>query len=193
MNLHLNQTLADQYRSPSQRIRVLTEHWFENEVYCPNCGYLPINLYENNRPVADFYCQRCDEDYELKSKRNAMGTKIVDGAYCTMLERLTCSRNPNLFLLNYDFSNYKVANLFVIPKHFFVPEIIERRKPLAINARRAGWVGCNILLDGIPQSGKIFLVKTGRTEPKVKVLEEWKKHFFFGKRRKSQRKGGCWM
>jgi len=26
-----------------------------------------------------------------------------------------------------------------------VPEIIERRKPLAITARRAGWIGCNIL------------------------------------------------
>ncbi|SRR6266436_6271728 len=34
-----------------------------------------------------------------------------------------------------------VGNLFIVPKHFFVREIIEERKPLAVTARRAGWVG----------------------------------------------------
>jgi type II restriction enzyme len=66
----------------------------------------------------------------------------------------------------------------VIPKHFFVPEIIEKRKPLTETARRAGWVGSNILLQKVPQAGKIFLVRQGQIESKDKVLTEWKKTLF---------------
>lgn len=42
---------------------------------------------------------------------------------------------------------------------FFVPQIIEKRKPLANNARRAGWEGCNILLGMIPNFAKIPIIK----------------------------------
>jgi type II restriction enzyme len=97
MNLSFETKLADKYTSQSQKIRVLTEHWVDNQVYCPNCGHLEINKYGNNRPVADFFCSNCREDYELKSKKEAVGTKIVDGAYRTMIERLQDSHNPNLF------------------------------------------------------------------------------------------------
>ena len=39
--------------------------------------------------------------------------------------------NPNLImLLNYNLSS-GVSNLFVVPKQFFVKDVIERRKPLA--------------------------------------------------------------
>lgn len=37
----------------------------------------------------------------------------------------------------------------MVPKYFFSPEIIEKRKPLADTAKRAGWIGCNILLNRI--------------------------------------------
>ena len=97
MNLSFETKLADKYTSQSQKIRVLTEQWVDNQVYCPNCGNLEINKYGNNRPVADFFCSNCREDYELKSKKEAVGTKIVDGAYRTMIERLQDSHNPNLF------------------------------------------------------------------------------------------------
>jgi len=48
----------------------------------------------------------------------------------------------------------------VVPKHFFVRAIIERRNPLAATARRAGWIGSNILLDQVPDAGKIFWFRT---------------------------------
>jgi len=66
----------------------------------------------------------------------------------------------------------------VIPKHFFIPEIIEKRKPLAPRARRVGWIGCNILLETIPNSGKIFYIKEGKQQSKDKILEEWNKTNF---------------
>src|SRR6056297_1215090 len=102
MKLTLNQKLAQNYTSASQKMRILTEAWVDNSVYCPNCGHLEIEDYPNNKPVADFFCTNCKEDYELKSKRTTIGTKIVDGAYSTMIERLQSDNNPNFFLLNYD-------------------------------------------------------------------------------------------
>ncbi|MBU1247007.1 restriction endonuclease [Patescibacteria group bacterium] len=189
MKLTFDLQLASIYNSQSQKARVLTEQWVGNEIFCPNCGNLNIDKYPNNRSVADFYCPNCKEDYELKSKQDGVGTRIVDGAYRTMIERLQSSNNPNFFLLNYDLQNFEVKNFFVIPKHFFTPEIIERRKPLSSTARRAGWVGCHILLQSIPQTGKIFFVRDKQVESKEKVLAEWKKTLFLREEKEIKAKG----
>ncbi len=189
MNLTFNTKLSEGYTSASQKIRVLTESWVDKSVYCPNCGHLKIDSYPNNKPVADFYCINCKEDYELKSKKESIGAKIVDGAYSTMIERLQSTNNPNLFLLNYNLEDYSIKNFFVIPKHFFIPSIIEKRKPLSQTARRAGWVGCNILLQSIPQSGKIFYVRNGQVESKESVLSEWKKTLFLREEKEIASKG----
>ncbi|MDD2567465.1 MAG: DpnI domain-containing protein [Thiovulaceae bacterium] len=188
MNLNLFSSKADIYTSNSQKIRVLSETWVNEFIYCPSCGS-SISEYENNKPVADFFCPTCHEDYELKSKKDAIGKKIVDGAYATMIERLQSDSNPNFFFLNYNAKTYNVANFMVIPKHFFIPEIIEKRKPLALHAKRAGWVGCNILLETIPKSGKIFYIKDSKVQSKDKILEEWNKTSFLQKSFNFQAKG----
>jgi type II restriction enzyme len=128
--------------------------------------------------VADFFCPSCSEEYELKSQKTKFAAKVVDGAFRTMIERLSSDNNPNLLLLNYDLAKRSVANALIVPKHFFVQEIIEKRKPLAATARRAGWVGCNILLNQIPESGKIFFVRNGVPEPKKAVLAKWQQTLF---------------
>jgi type II restriction enzyme len=71
-----------------------------------------------------------------------------------------------------------VVNLLIVPKHFFVREIIEERKPLAATARRAGWIGSYILLNQVPTSGKIYIIRNGLLQPKEAVLAEWKKTLF---------------
>ena len=177
MSINLSSAVADKYNSSSQKIRVLSEKWVNEHIYCPSCGN-NVSKYENNKPVADFYCSKCNEDYELKSKRNKIGKKIVDGAYSTMIKRLQSATNPNFFFLNYDKNSLNVINFMVIPKHFFIPEIIEKRKPLSPTTRRAGWVGCNILLETIPQSGKIFYIRNGKKESKNKIMDDWAKTSF---------------
>jgi len=189
MKLVFDEQLVINYKSASQKARILTEHWVDESVFCPNCGCLKIDKYPNNQPVADFFCLNCKEDYELKSKQNNIGTKILDGSYRTKMERLCSNSNPNLFVLNYHLQSLSVLNFFVIPKHFFVPEIIEKRKPLAASARRAGWIGSNILLQKVPQVGKIFLVRQGKIEPKEKVLKEWKKTLFLREEKEISAKG----
>ncbi len=188
MDPYLNPKIAAEYKSPSQKARVLTESWVASNIYCPACG-IDVKKYESNRPVADFYCAKCVEEYELKSKANVIDSKIVDGAYKTMLERLASSSVPSLFLLSYSPRDYSVLDFFTIPKHFFVSSIIERRPPLSPNARRPRWVGCNILLGGIPNSGRIFYIKNRRVEAKNAVLGAWKKTLFLRDEKVTLNKG----
>lgn len=175
--MRLPSELAQEYSSKSQKIRVLTEYWVNHVIFCPNCG-MNLTQFESNQPVADFYCGKCAEEYELKSKNGRLGKKIMDGAYDTMIERLQANNYPNFFFLTYDKSSYTISNFLVIPKYFFVTDMIEKRKPLSTTAKRAGWVGCNIVIDGIPELGKIFYVQNGIPKSKFEVLEKWEKTTF---------------
>lgn len=116
----------------------------------------------------------CGEIFELKSKKGNIGKKINDGAYSTMLERITSITNPGLLVLQYS-SDYIVTDLILVPKFFFVPQIIEKRKPLASSARRAGWTGCNILYSKIPQQGKISIIENGIIKSTSEVVEKYNK------------------
>lgn len=178
MNLKFNLKLADSYTSNSQIARVLTENWVKENSYCPNCGKEQINEYPNNQAVADFFCGVCNEDFELKSKNGNLGNKIVDGAYISMIERINSVNNPNFFFLTYRKTDWFVNDFLIIPKHFFQTEIIEKRKPLGENARRAGWTGCNIDLQRIPELGRIFFVKNSVVVDRKNVLETWSKTVF---------------
>src|SRR5215208_2228130 len=166
------------YTSGSQSARAWTERWVREWVYCPNCGGAKITPFPNNSPVADFFFVSCSEEYELKSQKTKFGNKVLDGAFQAKCDRLAASNNPNLFLLNYNLKELAVVNLLIVPKHFFVRDIIQERKPLALTARRAGWIGSHILLDRIPASGKIHIIRNGLLQPKELVLAEWKKTLF---------------
>lgn len=63
-----------------------------------------------------------------------------------------------------------MQDLVFVPKHFFVPDIIEKRKPLSPNTRRAGWVGCNINLSKIPEQGRITIIANGFAENAESVI-----------------------
>lgn len=177
MKLGFEETQSS-YTSGAQNARLWTERWVRDWVFCFNCGANKVQQYPANKPVADFFCEVCNEEYELKSQKNKFGKKVVDGAFSSMCARLQSLNNPNLLLLNYDVTKHTVTNLLVVPKHLFVKNIIEERKPLAHTARRAGWVGCNILLDKIPSFGKIFVIKNGKILPKETVRHQWQQTLF---------------
>ena len=171
MDLFFDQTLVRRYHNPSQAARVLTETWAEFNMYCPRCGYPRLTHFENNREVADFFCSDCKNEYELKSKNGAIGRRISDGAYETFIQRITSANNPDFLVLSYDLEALRVNNLWVIPKHFFTPSIVEKRKPLRANARRAGWVGCSILFDQVPIQGRIGVIRNGTPVNKDDVMK----------------------
>lgn len=175
VSLQMDSSLAQKYTSASQKTRVVTETWVGKNMFCPRCGNLHINHYINNKPVADFYCLRCENQFELKSKDGDSLEKISNGAYSTMIDRITGMNNPDFFFMSYSKANWTVKDFFFIPKHFFTPEIIEKRKPLALTARRAGWVGCNILLSKIPNAGRIRIIENGVLLDRRSIVERVKK------------------
>lgn len=188
MRLAFDDKLTTKYTSKSQKIRVLSEAWVLKKIYCPNCGE-SILQYENNRPVADFHCSKCLEDFELKSKQGKFSKKVSAGAYSKMIERINSAQRPNFFFMAYFLKLLNVTDFFVVPKHFFVPEIIEERKPLAKTARRAGWVGSNILFSRIPKAGQIFYVENGNVVDKRIVLDKWQRTVFLKQVKQTEAKG----
>lgn len=178
MTLNFDPEKAQIYASWSQKIRVMSEFWFSETQFCPACGCYSIKRYENNRPVADFFCENCSEQFELKSKSGRIGRKVADGAYRTMIDRINGSTNPNFIFLCYDRSSLSVTDLELVPAHFFSTQVIERRKPLGASARRAGWEGCNILMDSLPISGRIALVKDSCVKKRPDFLQAWQRTIF---------------
>ncbi|MGD9966717.1 MAG: DpnI domain-containing protein [Hyphomonadaceae bacterium] len=175
------------YEAQTHNARFWSEGWVSRQLYCLNCGAERLERLPNNTPVGDFVCQSCSEQYELKSKAGRLAKSVPDGAYQTMLQRLNSQENPSLILLGYDRDRRRVSNLAVIPKHFFIPSLIQKRKPLADTARRAGWIGCNILVDRVPEAGRVIVVKDGVTLPREQVLETWRRTCFLRDERASAR------
>lgn len=176
MNLQFNTSLAEGYKSASQIARVLTEDWLAHNMYCPICGELTIRRAEPNAPVKDFVCNNCKSQYELKSKKNdsdRFQSTVADGVYGTMIDRITSLDNPSFFFMHYN--RYEVNNLIIVPKCFFTPDIIEKRNALSNNARRAGWEGCNILMQRIPATAKIPIILNGVTMPVADVISKYKR------------------
>ena len=177
MNLHLDSGLIEGYNSNSQKARILTESWVAANLYCPVCGNQEISHFPNNMEVADFFCSVCGEQYELKSKNGKLGHKVADGAYAAFVQRITDSTSPDFFFMSYNMQDMMVHHLSFVPKFFFVPSIAEKRKPLGPNARRAGWIGCNILYDEIPLQGRIPIIQDMRVIDKTIVQENVKRAF----------------
>ncbi|MEZ5947324.1 MAG: DpnI domain-containing protein [Hyphomonas sp.] len=166
------------FASPSQNARAMTEDWARHSLFCPSCSSESLSAFPANRPVADLFCEKCEEEFELKSQSRPFGRKVVDGAYGTMVERLQAANNPSLILLHYHRQDAIVENVLLIPKFHFSLRAIEKRKPLAPTARRAGWVGCNILLDQIPGVGKIPIMTDGKFAPSEIVRRTWQSTAF---------------
>ncbi len=174
MNFHFDESLAAGYKSTAQRIRVMSEGWVAQNIFCPCCGNSHVSKIRANAPVADFYCDGCGEIFELKSHQGEFGKKIIDGAYDTMIQRIKGLRNPDLFLLNYA-DSLEVTDFTVIPKFFFAPQVIQKRKPLSEKAARAGWVGCNILFSEIPFQARISIISQQRIRSEDDVVSQYRR------------------
>ena len=147
-------------------------------MYCPICGELSIRRAEPNAPVKDYVCEHCKSQYELKSKNSdsdSFQATVVDGVYRTMIQRITSLDNPSFFFMHYD--RYVVNNLVIVPKCFFTPSVIEKRKALANTCRRAGWEGCNILMREIPTTAKIPIIRNGVVRPVQEVVSHYHRVF----------------
>lgn len=175
MDLSMAGEIALAYRSASQRTRVVTESWGENNLYCPNCPSPQLARLKHNTKASDFCCPRCGFWYQLKGQQSRILSQIVDGAFSAMTEAIRNDRTPNFFFMQYELLSWSVKNLLLIPSFAFPISAIVRRNPLSATARRAGWVGCNIALNRIPEDARIHVVTERRIAPAEQVRAKFQR------------------
>jgi len=178
MDLTFDRSLAEDYKSPSQIARVLTESWFENEMYCLNCTSNSLKKLPDNTKVKDFLCPDCQQSYQLKAKSSKFGNKVANSAYEPKVKRIKKGKSPNWAFLEYGRDEYIVENLMIVPSYFMTLDTVEARKPLSEDARRSGWVGSNILLNELPDEARLYVVRDGEVIDRNDVRNSWKKFDF---------------
>lgn len=161
MDLAMPGELGTAYTSFSQKARAITEGWGKNELFCPNCSSDRLDPLPNNAKAADYSCPQCKVRTQLKGKAGKFGRRISDGEYKTFLGELRAGRTPDLLLVEYHRASWTVSGAVLVPRFALTESAIIARKPLSAKARRAGWQGCNISLDNVPQLARISLVADG--------------------------------
>ncbi len=168
----MNSTLAGAYKSRSQIARIVTEDWALHEMYCAACDSDKLRALKNNARAADYECPRCGARFQLKSGAGWSERSIPDAGYDAMIEAIRGNRVPNLLVMQYS-ADWRVRNLLLIPSFFFTSSAIRRRRPLGPYARRAGWIGCNIVLSAIAREGKLPVVSDGVARPARSVRSDY--------------------
>jgi type II restriction enzyme len=165
----------DRYKSASQRARIGTEAWGALNFFCSACQSPKLDIAPRNAAALDYTCPQCASRYQLKSQSKPFGTRILDSAYSEMRRAILTDRTPNLYILHYDLTKWAVRTVILIPHFAFALSAIECRNPLAVTARRAGWVGCNILLNKIPQDARISIVEAVNFRPASAVRADFRR------------------
>ena len=178
MNLLLNPATAEGYQSASQVARRLTEEWATDNLYCIACPSDRVLCEPANTPVRDFACPNCGANYQLKSKNGAFGQVVQNSAYDPKMAAIADGRVPHYAFLQYTRATWSVTDLFVVPAHFISSAVIQQRRPLSNKARRAGWVGSNILLGQLPFDARIGVVSKGFAREPTLVRQDWNRYSF---------------
>jgi type II restriction enzyme len=92
-----------------------------------------------------------------------------------MMRAIEEGKTPNLFVMHYEPDAWSVRNVILVPSFAFSRSAIEKRPPLSPEARRAGWVGCNILLENIPDDARIPIITDGVSSDARKVRRQYAK------------------
>jgi type II restriction enzyme len=92
-----------------------------------------------------------------------------------MLASVRQNTAPNVVILNYS-DDWAIRNLILVPSLFFTQSVLEQRPPLSAQAKRAGWIGCNILLANVPAEGKIPLIHDSNIVPPAVVRARYKRY-----------------
>lgn len=160
------------YKSASQKARVFTETWTSDNLQCPSCGETLILLPANSR-TSDLRCQSCGETYQLKSQSKPFGKRILGAEYNTTIQAIRAGRHPSLILLQYDLDNLSVQQVRILHWSWITEQSIIPRRPLGPQARRAGWQGCLLALDAIPNTAFVDVVRNGLISPPQMIKSQW--------------------
>ena len=183
MDLSLNLAVAEGYKSPTQVARRVSEDWATRNLYCLACTCDHLDPAKANTAVWDYLCPTCGASYQLKSKNGRFGRKATNSQYDVKMRAIAKGQAPHYAFLQYSMLTSTVTDLFVVPGHFLSPAVVEKRPPLPPHARRAGWVGSNILLGQLPREARVHVVEAGHSRSASKVRAYWQRYGFLAGRR----------
>ncbi len=142
---------ALQYASRARAAGMTVETWVEHNLYCLNCTADELGRLPTNTQVADLACYVCSARYQVKGKNGRFGRKITGAAYEPLVRAIRSGLGPNYLLVEYDPRFSIVVFVSGVPGRLITQERVVPRKPLPLTARRAGWRGCTIDVDCLPQ------------------------------------------
>lgn len=174
MELLMDPGAARGFKSPSQIARLVTEAWGAANLYCAACESPRLRRTDPNTRVIDYRCTECGAAYQMKSSKAWSETRVPDAGYRAMMDAISAGATPNLLIMQYS-AVWRVVNLLLVPSFFFTASAIEKRPPLSLGARRAGWVGCNILLSAVAPDGKLPVVQNGRVVERSQVRDSYQR------------------
>jgi type II restriction enzyme len=118
MILQGNTAIAARYTSGAQKSRVISEAWFGSNLYCLSCDQDRLTPSAVNNRATDFVCTSCSQAYELKACKKRPKTRLVDGNYWALLNRISDGSAPALMILERD-ENWLITGLTAI-HHLFI-------------------------------------------------------------------------
>src|SRR5580704_10020147 len=166
----IDTSLTSRFVSAAQATRVALETWASFNLYCLNCERDELDQLPDNTPVSDFECYLCKSRYQLKGKNGRLGKKIPGAAYRPTIDAIRAGAMPEYVLVEFDTRFATVVFVDAFPGRLITEERVEPRKPLSASARRAGWQGCNIIVEGLRS---VRLVAPAGLE-RENVREEWR-------------------
>lgn len=145
----IDMSLTNRFVSGAQAARVVLETWASFNLYCLNCNRDDLDKLPDNTPVADFECRTCESRYQVKGKNGRLGRRIQGAAYQPTIDAIRARKMPEYVLIEFDTRFATVVFVDAFPGRFITEDRIEPRKRLSASARRAGWQGCNIIVEGL--------------------------------------------
>lgn len=166
----LDASLGVRYKSRSQAARAIIEPWAAFNLYCLECPSDDVSALPNNTKVADLRCPNCNTAYQVKSKDGRFGNVVHGGEFATYRSALDPGPFPNLLLVEWDPRFSCVFVVQAIKGSEIGEEQIVPRKPLSTTARRAGWQGCVININGL---ARVDLVTPQMRDPTA-CRDDWR-------------------
>lgn len=181
MDLRLDLSVAQGYHSPAQIARRVTEHWASTNLFCPACPSDSLTPSATNTAVVDYQCPQCGRRYQLKGKSSPFGLAVANSAYAKKRDAIESGVVPHYAFLHYSRITWSVRDLFIVPGYFISSSVIVERAALGSHARRAGWIGSNILLGKLPPDARVDVITDGTPREPQNVRRDWSRYQFLEK------------
>ena len=133
------------------------EEYCLKNIKCRNCNSLNWEECSINEKSKDLICKKCGKKYQIKCKKITKNKyenikknnefETIGAEYNTTLKSI--NEEIDYIIILYEKVKYMILGIIHINSNDITSKNIKPRNPLGINAKRAGWQGCNLYFTNI--------------------------------------------